>query len=120
MSADIQKTRELKRDIVIELTNANFEAYRYDRPNDSVEQLTAFCRDIAENEVDELLELNRQQALTALLEAMPEKPVMPTLEEYMKAVKYAEAHYKYDDMFDYAYKTAIKDVTAIIEERLKT
>jgi L-arabinose isomerase len=50
-----QNTEELRRDIVSELTNAYYETYRYERPNDSTEQLIAFCRDLAENEVDELI-----------------------------------------------------------------
>ena len=46
---------ELKRDIIVELANAYFESYRSNRPNDSVEQLSAFVRDLATNDVDELL-----------------------------------------------------------------
>lgn len=56
-----------KRDIIAELTNAYYETYRYERPNDSTEQLTAFCRDIATNEVDNLI---RQQQIAILREAL--------------------------------------------------
>lgn len=45
----------LERDIVIDLTNAYYEHYRYDRPNDSVAELTAFAHDLATNDLDELL-----------------------------------------------------------------
>lgn len=53
----------LKRDIISELTNAYYETYRYERPNDTSEQLIAFCRDLASNEVDELLQLETAKAV---------------------------------------------------------
>lgn len=54
---------ELRRDIVIELSNAYYETYRYERPNDSTEQLAAFCRDLAENEVDSLIQKARKETM---------------------------------------------------------
>ena len=57
-----------RRDIVAELTNAYCETYRYERPNDSVAELTAFCRDLAENEVDKMLELYANQTLDRAIE----------------------------------------------------
>jgi hypothetical protein len=63
--------RDAKREIIIELSNAYFETYRYDRPNDSVEQLQvqALCRDLAENDIDELLAAHKED----IASKMPEK-----------------------------------------------
>lgn len=58
---------KLERELIIELSNHYYEEYRYDRPNDSTEQLAAFARDIATNEVEELLEAARAEVLTELL-----------------------------------------------------
>lgn len=63
---------DLRRDIIIELTNAYYETYKNERPNDTYEQLGAFCRDLAENDVEELLAANCKAQATALLEKGPE------------------------------------------------
>ena len=75
--------QEKKRELIIELSNHYYEEYRYDRPNDSTEQLAAFARDIATNEVDELLEACKAQALTSL---KGDKMYSAVIEETVKAV----------------------------------
>lgn len=70
---DTDKLGALWRDIVVELTNHYHETYRYDQPNDTVEQLVAFCRDIAENEVDELLTAHTNSLLAEIEEELPSK-----------------------------------------------
>lgn len=69
------KRAELKRDIIIELTNAYYESYRYDRPNDTYEQLGAFCRDLATNDVEELLAAEVQAARLSELEMLKKVPI---------------------------------------------
>lgn len=65
-----------RREVINELTNAYFETYRYDRPNDTVEQLGAFCRDIATNEVDELIAAAEHRGLARALELVgPDEPL---------------------------------------------
>jgi hypothetical protein len=62
---------KLIRDIIAKLTNAYYGSYRYDRPNDSTEQISAFCRDLASNDVDELIALTRTDTIEEIGQAIP-------------------------------------------------
>ncbi len=59
---------KLKNEIINELSNAYYESYRYDRPNDTYEQLGAFCRDLASNDVEELCKQQIRAVLLRLME----------------------------------------------------
>lgn len=93
--------RETRRDIVIELANAYYEKYRYDRPNDTKEQLYSFCRDIAKNELDEYTKALFKAHLTKLEGKLPESK--PDL----RGIKFGEYR---------GYNTALDDVKQIIED----